>query len=485
MLADSLHMIERTDLVFLLISLFCVAIALGSNPLFPKCERDTDCPPEFSCKLVCNSSCNSLCVPLKKISRRPQQPLRSRESTELDAAPFAANANPFAGAQADESSTPLTISEKELEAEFNKSGSSQPEPPPKFIAGPESEGSTAWTFAPGELAAGSTEQQISPPSFSPQPRHLQSSFASSSESRELKEPPYTSSREKEAKETSKKRKGNAESFSRSLEILTITSTTSSPDNSQELEEETSTKTTPAKQAFKKAKAKPKAPKTKKPSKSTLIIKKTTTAPTSLADGCPAPPICGKNCVIIDEDGCQTCRCLWTSGLCSTDFDCSGEGLFCDLGRCECKSGYEHDKEPGICKSIVKDKPTQQGIRLISTAGGIISGKAGKNLPVSRRLKKIANIHQNRARRSLHLRTNQCAKKGCNGQDLVRAMKIVHPTYTVSNLTVGLFLRSRFAIYKAEELPDLKSSARLQWKGTLQECSPPILPRPTTLHWTLL
>lgn len=86
-------------------------------------------------------------------------------------------------------------------------------------------------------------------------------------------------------------------------------------------------------------------------------------------GCPPPKICGRNCgIYIDERSCQSCQCLWISTrtflnintyirlkstfrlACTTDLDCRDVGQFCDLGRCECATGYIHDEtQSGVCR----------------------------------------------------------------------------------------------------------------------------------------
>ncbi|KAL3098115.1 hypothetical protein niasHT_027660 [Heterodera trifolii] len=78
--------------------------------------------------------------------------------------------------------------------------------------------------------------------------------------------------------------------------------------------------------------------------------------------CPNPPVCLRNCgIFIDEDGCQSCQCLWISKACDTDLDCAfTEGQFCDLGRCECAEGWEQDiAMSGICR--IKESAKLRGV----------------------------------------------------------------------------------------------------------------------------
>uniref|UniRef100_A0A7E4ZWX0 TIL domain-containing protein n=1 Tax=Panagrellus redivivus TaxID=6233 RepID=A0A7E4ZWX0_PANRE len=100
-----------------------------------------------------------------------------------------------------------------------------------------------------------------------------------------------------------------------------------------------------------------------PTSSTTVIPGIPPAPP--LDGCPAPEVCGKNCgVYIDEDGCQSCQCLWLPILCEENSDCIEEGQFCDLGRCECMPGFIQDMlQSGICK-----RATDEDLQSVSAVG---------------------------------------------------------------------------------------------------------------------
>ncbi|CAJ0956242.1 unnamed protein product, partial [Mesorhabditis belari] len=82
------------------------------------------------------------------------------------------------------------------------------------------------------------------------------------------------------------------------------------------------------------------------------VKLNWTAPTKGAViGCPPPKLCAKNCfVTINEKGCQDCQCLWISLTCDNDLDCPEEAQACDMGKCQCRFGWEQDmKRSGYCR----------------------------------------------------------------------------------------------------------------------------------------
>ncbi|CAJ0567606.1 unnamed protein product, partial [Mesorhabditis spiculigera] len=77
-------------------------------------------------------------------------------------------------------------------------------------------------------------------------------------------------------------------------------------------------------------------------------------------GCPPPRLCAKNCfVMINDQGCQDCQCLWISLSCETDNDCPENAQICDLGKCVCRPKWEQDMaRPGFCKAA---SPKSYGI----------------------------------------------------------------------------------------------------------------------------
>lgn len=70
-----------------------------------------------------------------------------------------------------------------------------------------------------------------------------------------------------------------------------------------------------------------------------------------SEGCPAPLLCTKNCfVYINEHGCQDCQCLWQALACEEDDDCPESAQFCELGKCNCRSGFRQDMAiSGACE----------------------------------------------------------------------------------------------------------------------------------------
>lgn len=133
-----------------------------------------------------------------------------------------------------------------------------------------------------------------------------------------------------------------------------------------------------------------------------MITTTTTMRTTLRK-CGAPPVCRRNCgVVIDWDGCQSCQCLWTSKTCHSDKDCrSLEGQICDLGRCECGPGYEHNPQhSGICRQISsnwnkniapREMPMQRDSIQLSTYPSPTPIDFNRNIPSSSSSQFISSI----------------------------------------------------------------------------------------------
>ncbi|KAI1724384.1 hypothetical protein Ddc_05617 [Ditylenchus destructor] len=407
--------------LFLAFGVLSVAKTPAPNEA-PHCDKD--CPTAFACHLVCQKSCHSVCVPLKiqppkKLSRHPQRPSSAaagaanrQSSTEIDE-PFASNANPFFNSpqrdeQNSELTTPLTISESELETELKK-GSTIPEPPStSLVAPPQTDGQgNFWTWAPGEL--GGTEpssmptfeemttlsNDISSPGFSPEPPGISTTAVT---------PSYSSrERSQERLPHSKQIGSHSGEKYRSLQLLPATSTHNptwersseknlKASNGPRPHSSEERRTTNSWSAKKTKKSKSKGEKVQKPD-----WQKTNNNITNVSGGCPIPKICAKNCgIMIDGDGCQTCHCMWISLPCATDLECIGRGQFCDLGRCECKPGFEHDSQSGVCrKGGTTPRPIQMGVLLSSSAGGIVSGRSNKALPRARWSKRKV-IKKNRA-----------------------------------------------------------------------------------------
>ncbi|VDN50754.1 unnamed protein product [Dracunculus medinensis] len=65
----------------------------------------------------------------------------------------------------------------------------------------------------------------------------------------------------------------------------------------------------------------------------------TNSPINFIDqnNCPPPSVCKPNCgIYIDDNGCQTCQCIWLSTECTHNSDCNDSLKYCDIGRCQCK-----------------------------------------------------------------------------------------------------------------------------------------------------
>eukprot|EP00081_Caenorhabditis_elegans_P025507 NP_508685.3 Uncharacterized protein CELE_C16B8.2 [Caenorhabditis elegans] len=76
--------------------------------------------------------------------------------------------------------------------------------------------------------------------------------------------------------------------------------------------------------------------------------------------CPPPPICGKNCfVALNKNGCQDCQCLWLAQDCENDEECSASNQYCDLGKCNCRDGYQQNmSKSGVCEIELSTKDTK-------------------------------------------------------------------------------------------------------------------------------